>query len=1017
MLQDIKKVEEALSQGDSLKALDLTIQVGRKFELTNNQQAEYRKLILRSLLAVAAYNAEDDDTESAVLEMLDNYRAITSGKLVGVCLLRLLAEQPTMTWITDQTWRPKVITLLDFQFAEDLYRDWKIDPNLMSHEKIPQLIQRIKESDDQLREAVQSLTSLDRIQPHRQKLMNLVNRRVGKILLSPFLPDNLLPLLGELYTKVLDYLDKGDSIELLDSHKNAVEEINRFIRINETHGTIYSILLASDIGKKLQDLIKLNFVNNKATQPANIQIRERGKKYPLHSIGYETDIGFIVVNEGPGYAYDTRILFIADDNIELFVDEVELGRLTPMTPQIVEIPVRVTKPSEKVQLLLEIHWRDFNGPVAPYEFACEIEGQRSDIDWDQLTHSDPYSLEPVFDQNELVGRKEALNGLLGTLSASRIGSAIIYGQKRVGKTSIAKALASHLRNLNYLVIYLEGGDYVDPNPKVTISSLGKKLCTQLKRLDSRIGHLDVPKFEEALSPLTNFLDAIEDVAPDRRIVFIFDEFDELPFDLYSRAPLGDAFFLTLRSISSRANIGFVIVGGEKISHILDCQGKHLNKWKPIQVDYFNRETDWTDYKELIQRPVGGSIEYTGDALNALYELTSGNPFFTKLICGYIFQMAVQRRDCHITPDEVDETTAVAIEELSANTFQHFWEDGIFEIGIKVTEKSIRRRKILIATSDVLNLRPPATSKKIAEHPLVRDIASVEGELKEFITRKVLTCNMQLDSYDFKVLLFHKWLKSRGVNEVITTFSDLDAALRERQAEEELKIQPVEVVELVRKWGTYKGQSVTEDKVRAWLDQFGEPRKQRVMFKVLQGLHFYSNEMIRTKLREVDAIVRRGITTYLEPGRSRPEPPPKPGSLKKSVGPLSRYIDESPKKLRRSDILVSYLDGPGKSGAHFARLYADEASIYVDNVVEKDKLAGVLEENRAVQAIVFVDDFVGSGESASEYLKQISEDSPLSFLISVRNVKVIFVAIVAYVEGWSHLEKTVENLSISRSKFW
>ena len=59
------------------------------------------------------------------------------------------------------------------------------------------------------------------------------------------------------------------------------------------------------------------------------------------------------------------------------------------------------------------------------------------------------------------------------------------------------------------------------------------------------------------------MDDVLRTVPELGVVLILDEFDELPLDLYKRGPVADAFFLTLRSISSRSRISFVLIGGEK----------------------------------------------------------------------------------------------------------------------------------------------------------------------------------------------------------------------------------------------------------------------------------------------------------------------------------------------------------------------------------------------------------------------------------------------------------------------
>jgi hypothetical protein len=116
------------------------------------------------------------------------------------------------------------------------------------------------------------------------------------------------------------------------------------------------------------------------------------------------------------------------------------------------------------------------------------------------------------------------------------------------------------------------------------------------------------------------------------------------------------------------------------------------------------------------------------------------------------------------------------------------------------------------------------------------------------------------------------------------------------------------------------------------------------------------------------------------------------------------------KLKRSEVLVSYLDGPAKSGALFARLFAEEAKIYVDNIVEKGQLAEAIADRKGVQALVFVDDFVGTGKSAATHLREL--DEAIGEAVIEKKLKVVFAAVVAYMDGWKHLESLANELTMS-----
>ena len=968
-------VELLLSENPK-RAFDIVIGINRE-EPSQVETDTLKQLVLLSIASIAGSPYSEGDLQRHVISMLEHKENIRYPKPLIAALLRLLPE-PGFEWILDAPWRLPVTALFD-AYLQDVYRDRKISPQSMAHEKLQNLAEGVSTFEGGFLESLGMLTSLDRANVQRHKLMRALGYRITKDFIVPFLPEAFDALLGEIYKRVEVYLTKREDLGVVDILSTTRQEIELAAKKFEGEGTIYSRWITELIAQKLLTLIDQDFSLNAAAQPADVFIETRDtKKYPLHLPNELVSLGFIVSNRGPGYAYEAKLTILSDESLKLSTDDVMLGRLAPATSQLVEIPATVLNSQPTIDLYTQITWNNFDHSHHIANSMFVAHAQRSDIDWIELEQSDPYSLEPVTTEDDLVGRRDLLNRLLGTLKAPSIGSAIIRGQKRVGKTSIAKTLQSNLQRDNYLAIYLESGDYVEANPNSTVTRLGHRLCKELTSREPRIAHLSHPVFDDALSPLAEFLDDAIRIAPDRRIVFILDEFDELPLDLYSRGALGDSFFLTLRSISSRPSIGFVLVGSEKMTHVMDCQGDKLNKWNVVPVDYFTREADWSDYKELVQRPVADALEYSDGALLSLHELTAGNPYFTKLVCQRVFRAAVKKRDCHITRTEIGQAVEIANRETDRNTFQHFWEDGIFERGPKAAEKSIRRRKILIAISDVLAGQSSASKVAISEHQLARHIASIESDLKEFVTRKVLLTNGTDETYDLKVPLFAKWLKDRGVEDIIATFSDLDAALRERQEEEEMKIHSGELQQLASAWGNYKGQRITEDRVRAWLEQFGRIRDQRLMFRLLTRMHFYSDSFIRQKLAEIHDVVKRHTVHQIEAGR-----------------------------LKRSDIIVSYIDHPAKSSGHLARLYVDEASIYVENVIEKSKLRETLWERKNVQAVLFLEDFVGTGTSATAHLKQVH--SAIDEIAVSRGIRIFFGAVVAYIDGRKKLEEMCDTL--------
>lgn len=297
----------------------------------------------------------------------------------------------------------------------------------------------------------------------------------------------------------------------------------------------------------------------------------------------------------------------------------------------------------------------------------------------------------------------------------------------------------------------------------------------------------------------------------------------------------------------------------------------------------------------------------------------------------------------MTPVEVREAAALTIKAVGANSFQHFWDDRILPAH-SGEALSIERRRLLAAMAqcmqhggdgiEMAQLVEQAGRFGMAE-------AKAISTIEEFQSRRVF--DMPSDYIRPTVELFALWLREKGIQELLVGLPELTRSQREAMETAPLSIQSGELVEVAEGWPSYQGRPVTTEDLRAWLDQFGTPREQRIVFKLLPHLRFYSAGLVREKLKEAHAIVRRGLTQVIEKG-----------------------------KTKRSDIAVTYLGGTGKSSMKIARHYADEANIYTKNVVTLGELLGRVDEDEEIRTVVILDDFVGSGSTLINQLEEEAE---------------------------------------------
>ena len=916
-----------------MNATEPTIgQVQEADEIVRSTMSDPRLDVLQPLAATLLGPAFAHQKPPSIADLVASRPPGYVLSLAGASLGRILAHSPET--LSGQTWRPRVVAFVGETIGPALNVDTKAQGFVLEQA----LASAVGAAENQLTGLLSQNYLPSTLQHLHKGLMKAINSAAGRAILKPFLSDRLTGMqLTSMHHAVEAYV-AAVGLAKVDAYQAAAEIVDSYADEALAFGTTYARALA-DVALVIRAVIRQDFEASKYSKPALLELALFPKKYPLAAVGQRFNLILDVRNVGLGPAETVELTLEASDNVELVRSSIFLGEIDRGVR--VETPCRTTTAEPIAVITGQLTWQNVDHTLGSLDLYLTLESQRSDIPWDELATLEPYSLQPVSGEDQLVGRSDMLASLVAEARQRDVGSFFLFGQKRVGKTSIARTLASRLRSSNYAVVYLEGGDYVDPDAATTVANLGRRLCREIKATDSRFALIGCPDFREALGPITDFLSDVLRMDPDFRILVILDEFDELPLNLYRRGPIGDSFFLTLRSVSGRPNFGFVLVGGEKMEFILSGQGDALNKFQAMRVDYFDRENHWNDFAELVRRPVHEWLEFTEEALHRLYDATAGNPYFTKLLCRTLFRRVVSRRDNYITDVEVDQVIAETAQSLSSNSFQHFWEDGILEVPDRVEQISVDRRKVLRAVSQSLQ-GGAAIRDVVLTH--ARDITLSSGAattlLADLVRRQVLVDEGGL--YRFKVGLFERWLLGKGAQELLTTFMDPDAIALLRAADESFAVRSDEVVQLVNGWGTYKGQRITEDRVRAWLDQFAQPRERRLMFDLLRQVRFYGPDLIREKLAEAHGIVRRGLRRELD-GKQR----------------------------RAREVVVSYLDGPGKSGATYARLYADENRLLAERVMERDKVCQFILEHDEVQAVVFVDDFVGTGDSASGLLRKLA----------------------------------------------
>jgi len=701
------------------------------------------------------------------------------------------------------------------------------------------------------------------------------------------------------------------------------------------------------------------------------------KRYPLSEPGRQIRIIVPFRNKGPGTAYGLSMQVMTDsDAILVNYTKLILGDIRPGTVTFA-FDALVIEPTQEVNFEIFVSWNVVGAAAKEKDFSVKVIGQQSSVDWDYASTLEPYSTE-VARGEEFVGRQEKVASLVARLRKTKMESSYITGQKRVGKSSLALAVKDRITDgggdLEYYVTYAEWGEYAATSSQGTLRSLGQSLA------DFLLSHLPIgiaaPQnldFNETLSPLIRILATLEQHAPKKRFAFILDEFDDIHPDLYRIGPLADTLFANIRSIAAKPNVAFLFVGGEKMPYVISAQGDQLNRFVKEELSYFSRSAEWNDYDALVRKPTEGILNWHESAVNALFDETNGHPYFTKLICKSVFQNAIRERDNDITDAEVSRAYAQNTSLLDTNSFSHIWKDGINGAREDEEIKSLQRCRVLVAIGRVLRESHPIDEDNIIRYKRSTELSDAEvlPILNEFCRRGIM---QEIGGrYDFTLPLFRDWLAEVGVSRLIAdTLGDELAAARAKE-EELAVVRSEEIRELVTHWGPYRGMPVQSEDVRLWLDQVPSRKDQRLLFNILKHIRFFREGEIQEKLK----VAHRKVSQVL------PE-----------------FVRRS-KKQTRNDVLLTYVDGPAKSGSEYAQLYAEVNLISSQCVVEMGSFANSAAEHErlhgvTVQSIIVVDDIVGTGGSIIKNVKNFIENNA-SFLQD-RDASVFVIALTGTAEG-------------------
>ena len=709
------------------------------------------------------------------------------------------------------------------------------------------------------------------------------------------------------------------------------------------------------VANKVVDLADDVLASTQAATATGLRLASTQFKVDLTKRDRNLRIVARLLNEGPGRAKGVTLSGPGEDA------PVALRVVEPKPPfdvsgqsqQLVRIEAVVDTDVDSV--CVPIQWRCTTptGANAVQQDIVQLIQQIGQPNWDELRDHPPYSHNAVKDRDHLFGRDEMLEGL--ELNSMAGNSCFVSGQKRIGKTSVLQVLAGELRKRKKVAcVYLRMGEVKGLHEGQLSHRVAERFADEMDLPDGSVpaeGH-----FGASMARLIPWVERVVRDRPKWRLVLIIDEFDDLD-PAYYTGQRGRKIRQTT-PITFGGGLTFLFVGSERMENIYRRHENELNKWTN---EYLDSIESRADCRELVVKPVSGSIEFDEASVEEVVDYCGRNPFYMHLLCYVLFQLCMREQKTYVSITDVAEAQERLMRTSGESNFAHYWNDNP-TLSEAENETLAAQTCLVLAVISHLGGRFERVADLVGaqrEMGLVTSEQLPRSDLAKIVSllvkRRVLARN-SYDHYEIPLPILHKWLARQAETVLLPKWRlHRDKCVAKDESEEGIEARsevffessfPVSDDDLlaIAQPLTYLGRQVDVAQLRSWLLQFDDENRIEMAYSLLQRLAtvgYVSEGAYSQKIQCLEEAV---------------------ADKRRSTG---RGAWREVRK-RKDNLAITYVDGELKSGGALTRELRNR--LRPGKVGRMDTLGQWLRGHADQDALLLVaDDFAATGESLSKGL--------------------------------------------------
>jgi len=236
---------------------------------------------------------------------------------------------------------------------------------------------------------------------------------------------------------------------------------------------------------------------------------------------------------------------------------------------------------------------------------------------------------PVGETPIFVGRDDIINEVMGILESRNQTGIVLYGQRRIGKTSILQKLETVLNESGeYIPVFFDLQYRASAPLDDVVAELANAIATKTGQDPPVFNKSPSIEFADLWLPQWLYLSKLK-----KKIVILFDEFDVLTEQADVKA--GAEFFPYLSKLgkNSLKDLKFVFVLGRNIDDISVVAHQFFKGIHPKRISLLSKES----VEDLVRSSEkDNSLIWEEEAIEAVWDLTHGHPYLTQALCWVIW---------------------------------------------------------------------------------------------------------------------------------------------------------------------------------------------------------------------------------------------------------------------------------------------------------------------------------------------------------------------------------------------